>query len=891
MNQEIPQATLQTITQSIPLEQVNIIGYIIDNLAKVNCEFTFGNKDNQTINPIHYFSLAPNSTICNLTMLVGTTVLKGQVQEKNQASNTYKQAQTSGKKTALVEKISGTDYKLSVGNVEPDQRVIVSFDYVGTLELDDDFPSIFRYKFTIPTNMSVKYFSSNQSQKDWEYQKQTNKIARTTEIPYQFDFDLRWLSSSKFIEFESNIKSIQSTYFDPDNLVIFKGTGIPVNRDFDINVYVKTEPIPSAYAWYEKDKSKGYVVASIKVPNFIDQDISNLNKKNYQFILDRSGSMGGNQYGQRINKAKQALKLFVEKIPPESYFNVISFGNEYSAIWSNSVPAHDFFKQACLLDIESYTADMGGTEIHDCLQDCLSLKLNKYKLEAKNSCPDTYENIIIILTDGDVGSIDKIFQMVKSIQSTNSTNTRIFSFGLGTGASKQFIKGISDLTFGDYLTIGDSDDFDKPIGQILNVVNKQYYTGISLLDKSDSSSDSDSDSDSNSELKPKLTQSISTNLNSIYPGKNYTMCFEASPEQINKFALDGVIIQGFNPITSNPIEWKIKCQTNLDELTDKNFDFSIIKQIYSNELVNKLTHSLDYGLLDIDEKKTIIKEIIGISVDSNIMNSYTSFVLVDKSGEYDVKQIGKDVVVPHSNKIEPSDLIKRKIGLDLMLESFKNTSFNNKTIQDSNSNPISHKKDYWDKNIDDDDDDDDDDYRLENLNYSAGSAINAKSTYMSDYLYLDNKVYSDEVNSDEDYSDEVNNLEGGMDMFGGGKGGYYKQKYNTDINWHELNKLLNITNGSYKFLNDSWKLLGYLTQKDFDEHCTQVQMTRVLYYNFIILLELMKNKNIKSVVLREYFETKYPGLFDDKKNKVEKLYLDHINQLKSQKVYVDNGDY
>jgi hypothetical protein len=129
-------------------------------------------------------------------------------------------------------------------------------------------------------------------------------------------------------------------------------------------------------------------------------------------------------------------------------------------------------------------------------------------------------------------------------------------------------------------------------------------------------------------------------------------------------------------------------------------------------------------------------------------------------------------------------------------------------------------------------------------------------------------------------------------MFGGGGGGrgYYKQVHNTDINWNELNKLLVPTMNYYKLARDSWKFLCYLSDSDFDADCKIVKMTNFVFFNFIILLNLIK-ENKSYTNLKNYFDTNHPGLFDSNKNAVEQTYDNYIEKLKQKKVFVSNSDY
>ncbi len=57
----------------------------------------------------------------------------------------------------------------------------------------------------------------------------------------------------------------------------------------------------------------------------------------FLFVLDRSGSMSGT----RMRMAKNALILFIKSLPSQCYFNIISFGSNYSQLYEKSLIASD----------------------------------------------------------------------------------------------------------------------------------------------------------------------------------------------------------------------------------------------------------------------------------------------------------------------------------------------------------------------------------------------------------------------------------------------------------------------------------------------------------------------------------------------------------------------
>ncbi|EAR91782.2 type A von willebrand factor domain protein (macronuclear) [Tetrahymena thermophila SB210] len=162
-------------------------------------------------------------------------------------------------------------------------------------------------------------------------------------------------------------------------------------------------------------------------------DHLNSSRSEFIFLLDRSRSMSG----QPIQKACEALILFLKSLPIDSYFNVVSFGSSYEKLFQSSIKYDTNSLEKAIKIIKNYTADLGGTEIYKPLQSVF-----------KETKIDGYNKQIFLLTDGEVKSPKEV---VKLIRKNNKLN-RINSIGFGSGADKYLIeesaitgKGISKI--------------------------------------------------------------------------------------------------------------------------------------------------------------------------------------------------------------------------------------------------------------------------------------------------------------------------------------------------------------------------------------------------------------------------------------------------------------
>lgn len=77
-------------------------------------------------------------------------------------------------------------------------------------------------------------------------------------------------------------------------------------------------------------------------------------------MVDRSGSM----YGDRIKLTVNALKLFIQSLPPGCMFDIISYGSNYSSMSSpnNGTVYDDQSLESAIKHVSTFDANMCGNE-------------------------------------------------------------------------------------------------------------------------------------------------------------------------------------------------------------------------------------------------------------------------------------------------------------------------------------------------------------------------------------------------------------------------------------------------------------------------------------------------------------------------------------------------
>ncbi|THG94547.1 hypothetical protein EW026_g6946 [Hermanssonia centrifuga] len=214
-----------------------------------------------------------------------------------------------------------------------------------------------------------------------------------------------------------------------------------LSQDFVLSVKAEGLDAPRCFAQRGPDGS--IAMQLTVVPKF---NLPTVSGQEYIFLVDRSGSMGGD----RIETARRALVMLLRCLPSQgTRFNIFSFGRCCDSLWQKSMPydvstleiavlqvlckrnTEHFFSQT--MHIDDMQANYGGTRIQTALNKVLDF--------SSSSSPTA----IFVLTDGEShhidGTINAVTQAVANAK--KGADLRVFTLGIGETTLTAMCEGIA----------------------------------------------------------------------------------------------------------------------------------------------------------------------------------------------------------------------------------------------------------------------------------------------------------------------------------------------------------------------------------------------------------------------------------------------------------------
>ncbi|KAL4489960.1 hypothetical protein ABPG72_010859 [Tetrahymena utriculariae] len=426
------------------LKSVQYKCQIINNIMKTTLTQTFvSNSDSEYSETNYYFPIQEGICLESFEAKFNEKRIKGIIKEKSEAKQEYQENKNRGNFVSYAETSTedNQDYcKILLGNLPPNQQVEIN------LVFSQQLSSVLNNYFI--AQIPLQYCEDEISAKLGK-NVLTLDLFCTGRITY---------SESRGYPVQKKVIDDKSVRFELSQALLQKDLGFQLVFAFE-GMFEPQVIFGSSKIFHEDQVKRAVLPESNSVmvsfiPNFNEEitkeiddairaaihkgedvfndefqqkmnteivDHLNSSRSEFIFLLDRSGSMSGSP----IQKACQALILFLKSLPTDSYFNVVSFGSSYEKLFQSSMEYNTKSLEKAIKIINKYTANLGGTEILFPLQNVF-----------KEKKIDGYNKQIFLLTDGAVESPKEVVKLIKN----NNKFNRIHSIGFGSGADQYLIK-------------------------------------------------------------------------------------------------------------------------------------------------------------------------------------------------------------------------------------------------------------------------------------------------------------------------------------------------------------------------------------------------------------------------------------------------------------------
>jgi hypothetical protein len=397
----------------VPLAGVAIDAAISTLCARVTVTQRFVNREQTPIEAVYVFPLDEGAAVCGFEAIIDGTLVVGEVKERETAFKMYDEAMEQGHGAYLLDEERPDVFQASVGNLPPGKEVLLKLTYVTELAVEGG-----AVRFAIPTTVSPRYAPAEDRIGVGRPDSETLNPPVAWRVPYGLDLTVRVSMTGAIRKIDSTSHPVSVSMDGNNATVTLSQREAALDRDFVLSV--EAAGLDTPRGWIEKDDDGTEAVAVAFAPTFPDASTP----AEIVFLVDRSGSMEG----QSIAEVRNALQLCLRSMIPGCSFNIVGFGSTFESLFEKSRP----YDERSLADASEHVArlgaNLGGTEILPAL---------KHVLEQPRHAGLTRQ--VVILTDGEVSNTDALL----ALAAEHANDARIFTFGIGAGASHHLVKGVA----------------------------------------------------------------------------------------------------------------------------------------------------------------------------------------------------------------------------------------------------------------------------------------------------------------------------------------------------------------------------------------------------------------------------------------------------------------
>ncbi|MBI2678279.1 MAG: VWA domain-containing protein [Candidatus Koribacter versatilis] len=467
-----------------PLKHTGVKAEISGFLARVEVTQEFVNDGNDKIEAVYVFPLPQNAAVNDMTMHVGTRLVRGTIKRREEAAAIYDKARRTGHVAALLDQERPNIFTQSVANILPGETVTITLTYIDTLKYEAG-----SYEFLFPTVVGPRYIPGSVAigRSGGGRIPDTDKVPDASRITppvapqgvragHDISIEVALDAGVPITALRSELHQVdvERTGASSATVRLRDEDTIP-NKDFVLRYDVAGAKIADALLVHatqpglqstsaqapggalSTQQTAGYFTFILQPPDRVfDEDAT---PRELVFVLDTSGSMSGFP----IEKAKETMALALGNLRKNDTFNLITFSGDEHILFPEPVPATPT-NLALAQKFLASREGAGGTEMMKAIRAALA---PTDKLD--------HLRIAIFMTDGYVGNDMEIIAEVKK-----HANARVFAFGIGNSVNRFLLDNMAKEGRGEVEYVTLNSDADAAVARLEERVRTPLLTDVSI---------------------------------------------------------------------------------------------------------------------------------------------------------------------------------------------------------------------------------------------------------------------------------------------------------------------------------------------------------------------------------------------------------------------------
>jgi len=388
-----------------PLERVEVLVEIHEQVAITTVENWFDNTTDNTIRATYHYKLPETASVVGFGVWRDGQLFEYELRPGEQGGP----GGGAGDNEPLEEYLGSNPFSMAVDSIQ-----------AGIFKVQLRYVELLPYDFGV-INLTYPLNTSN-----WLLDA-IDTVSINVQLSAQRD--ISQIEMTTYID-DSDL-NVENPHAANANFVAYN---LRPDEDWSMDITFSQEDIGAWLYTHRSDQEEaGYFMLVIE-PGIVDEEEQV--QKFFTFVMDRSGSMSGT----KMREAKEAARCCLERLIDSDYFNIIDFATDIRKMNEELIEASD----QNLSDANNYIGgiDSGGsTNINAALMEAISLEMG-----------EGVANQILFMTDGrpTVG-IQDAAQIIENVTEGNESGARIFCFGIGNDVNPQLLAGLSEENHGQCL--------------------------------------------------------------------------------------------------------------------------------------------------------------------------------------------------------------------------------------------------------------------------------------------------------------------------------------------------------------------------------------------------------------------------------------------------------